>query len=264
MLRLKVSDPAFQARIAGEDREFGVGKGTMDRSLQEHLKRLHQLHQQLNEVQQELDRGPKLIKSRQAATQQKQADLDAQRERTTQLRMAADRKSLQLKTNEARMQELRTKLNQASSNREFDVLRTQIDADKMANSVLEDEILESLEQVDAGQIAGKRMEQELVACKVEEGKAAEKVAAAEAGLRARAADLQSQMAESEAHLPPDVVGAYRRMVQAYGAGALAEVNNKVCSFCYVQLPAQMVLQLKSGQLLFCKTCGRLLYPGDDE
>jgi len=236
----------------------------MDRSLHEHLKRLHQLHQQLSQVQQELDRGPKLIKTRKAASQQKQADLDAQRERTTQLRMSADRKSLQLKTNEARMQDLRTKLNQASSNREFDVLRTQIDADKMANSVLEDEILEALEQVDAGQISGKRMEQELVVCKTEEVKAAEKVAATEAGLKAQAIDLHSQMGDSEKHLPTDIVVTYRRMVQAYGAGALAEVNNKVCSFCYVQLPAQMFLQLKSGQLLFCKTCGRLLYPGDDD
>jgi len=236
----------------------------MDRSLQEHLKRLHQLHQQLHTVQQELERGPKLIKARQAASQQKQTDLDAQRERTTQLRMAADRKSLQLKTNEARMQDLRTKLNQAASNREFDVLRTQIDADKMANSVLEDEILEALEQVDAGQLAGKRMEQELVVCKTEEVKAAEKVAATEAGLKAKAAELRGEMGSSEKHLPADILTTYKRMVQAYGAGALAEVNNKVCSFCYVQLPAQMSLQLNSGQLLFCKTCGRLLYLGEDD
>lgn len=236
----------------------------MDRSLKDNLKSLHELHRQHQEVHEELDRGPKLIRARQAASQQKQADLDAQRDRQKHLRMSADKKSLQLKTNEAKISDLRAKLNQASSNREYDALRTQIDADKMANSVLEDEILEALEQVDGCQISCKRLEQELAACKKEEERVTAEVNATEQRLRGRANELATALAEAEKHLPGDAVAMYRRLVQAHGAGALSEVVNKVCSACYVQLPPQMFLQLKSGQLLFCKTCGRMLYPGEDE
>lgn len=236
----------------------------MDRSLLDHLKSLHQLHREYQEVQQQLDRGPKLIRAREAATEQKQADLDAQRERSKVLRMTADKKSLQLKTNEAKIDELRGKLNLINSNREYDALRTQIDADKMANSVLEDEILETLEQVDTCQIACKRLEQELAACKAEEARIAKEVSAQAQTLEGRAASLQASLADAEQHLPGDAIAGYRRLAQAHGPGALAEVVNKVCTACYVQLPPQALVQLKSGQLMFCKTCGRLLYPGEDD
>lgn len=236
----------------------------MDSSPQTHLKALHQLHLQLHELKQQLERGPKLVKARQNAVLQKQTELDAQREKQKQLKMAADKKSLNLKTNEAKIVELGVKLNQAASNREFDIFRSQIQADKMANSVLEDEILGALEQVDASQTAIKTLEQELATCKSEESRVANEVAQKQAGLKSSIASLEGKIAVEEKILPGDVLIVYRRLVGAHGAGALAEVNNKVCSSCYVQLPPQTLVVLKSGQLLFCKTCGRLLYPGDDD
>jgi hypothetical protein len=57
----------------------------------------------------------------------------------------------------------------------------------------------------------------------------------------------------------NVVVQYRRLAQAHGAAALAEVDGSTCSSCYVSLPQQMVMQVRDGQALFCKTCGRLLY-----
>jgi hypothetical protein len=40
---------------------------------------------------------------------------------------------------------------------------------------------------------------------------------------------------------------------------MAEVDGNICSFCYVQIPPQMIMELKAGKVMFCKTCGRLLY-----
>ncbi len=47
-----------------------------------------------------------------------------------------------------RIVDLEGKLNTAASNREFSLLKEQIAADEQANSVLSDEILEALEQLD--------------------------------------------------------------------------------------------------------------------
>ena len=46
--------------------------------------------------------------------------------------------------------------------------------------------------------------------------------------------------------------------------ALAEVDGNTCSSCYVSLPPQMVMQVRAGQSLFCKTCGRLLYMAENK
>jgi hypothetical protein len=223
------------------------------------LAELHRLLLASREVQDEMERGPRQLKARQQAIAQKQADLEAQRQKHKTLRMSADQRSLQLKSNESKIGDLKVKLNQAASNREFDIIRAQIEADTVANSVLEDEILDALEKVDTAQIAIKKIELELAQAKSDETRVAAEISAAQPGFQARQAELQKAIANAEARLPENVVVQYRRLAQAYGAGALAEVDGSTCSSCYVSLPAQMVMQVRDGQVLFCKTCGRLPY-----
>jgi predicted nucleic acid-binding Zn-ribbon protein len=228
------------------------------------LAELHRLLIAARDVQEEMERGPRQLKARQQAIAQKQADLEAQRQKHKALRMSADQRSLQLKSNEAKIGELKIKLNQAASNREFDIIRAQIEADTVANSVLEDEILDALEKVDAAQIAIKKLDEEIAHAKADETRVAAEISAAQPGFQSRLAELQKAVANAEARLPENVIVPYRRLAQAYGAGALAEVDGNTCSSCYVSLPPQMVMQVRAGQSLFCKTCGRLLYMAENK
>jgi uncharacterized protein len=57
---------------------------------------------------------------------------------------------------------------------------------------------------------------------------------------------------------------YRRLVHAHGAGALASVENRACTACHAILSPQDNLNVKTGKLIFCRSCGRLLYPPDPE
>lgn len=225
------------------------------------LPELHRLLLALQEVQEQIDRGPRQLKVRQQAVAQKQADLETQKQKHKALRVTADQKSLQLKSNESKIGDLKVKLNQAQSNREFDIIRAQIEADTVANSVLEDEILDSLEKVDAAQIAIKKLEEEVAHAKADEVRIAADISAALPGHQSRQAELNAAIANAETRLPDEVRTPYRRLVQAYGAAALAHVDGSICTACYVSLPPQMVMQVRSGQTLFCKTCGRLLYIG---
>lgn len=231
----------------------------MDQTLGSTVAEIHRLHLQLREVQEQMERGPRQLKIRQQATQQKLAELEAQKQKHKQLRVGADQKSLQLKSNEAKISDLRSKLNQAASNREFDIIRTQIDADTMANSVLEDEILDTLEKVDAAQIGIKQLEAAVATAKAEEARLSAETEKILPGLEAQISALNQALTAAETNLPPDFVLQYRRLSQAYGAGALAEVEGNICGSCYVSLPPQLAVQVRAGQVVFCKTCGRLLY-----
>ena len=82
------------------------------------LKRLHELHLRLQEVQQQLEHGPRQVKARQQILTKKQAEVDALKAELKLVRVLADQKNLQLKTNESKIADLRVKLNQATSNRE--------------------------------------------------------------------------------------------------------------------------------------------------
>src|SRR5579872_3187159 len=178
------------------------------------LKRLHELHIRLQDINKQLEHGPRQVKARQQILVKKQAEADVLKGELKQTRMLADQKNLQLKTNEGKIEQLRAKLNQAQSNREFDVIRSQIDADTMANSVLEDEILEVLEKIDQIQLKVKGIEAEADQAAAEVRRVAEEVEAVAPKHRAEAAALEAAVAEAEKILPAVHVATYRRLVQA--------------------------------------------------
>jgi predicted nucleic acid-binding Zn-ribbon protein len=223
------------------------------------LKRLHELHIRLQELQQQLEQGPRQIKARQQLLARKQAEIDTLKSDLKQVRMQADEKNLQLKVNESKIAQLRVKLNQATSNREFDIIRSQIDADVMANSVLEDEILEVLEKIDASQTVLKKVEDEAAHLAGEVRRVAQEIETAAPALRSKAAEIESEVREAEKILPGSVMETYRRLVQAHGAGALASVENNACTMCNEILSPNTLVELNTGKFLFCRSCGRLIY-----
>lgn len=225
------------------------------------LVELHALRIRLEEVQHKLDLGPRQIRSREQIVEKRNADLAKLKDDVVQAKLSADRKSLQLKTHEAKLAELNAKLNAASSNREFDIIRGQIDADTMAKSVLEDEILEALEKIDQAQSAVRDMQARVEAAKAEVVSGAAGIKADEPGLRDEAGSLTARIEALENEVVPAVLREpYRRLVQAHGAAALAAVEKGVCTGCYVKILPQSLVEVNSGKAIFCKSCGKLLYP----
>ena len=223
------------------------------------LRHLHELHLQLSEVTEKLERGPKRVEARRQYAKRKHAELEACQQQLLELRKSADAKNLQLKSNEAKIAELRVKLNAASSNREYDIIRSQIDADTMANSVLEDEILEILDKIDQLRARCGELEQEWQKAVEDEKRLSEEVAAEEPELRRQVETLESKIAEAEKMIPAEIADDYRRLVHAHGPTALAPAVNDACSECYFSLSPQSRVELNSGRIVFCKNCGRLLY-----
>ncbi len=225
----------------------------------EDLAELHSLLLDLEEVEEMLRTGPLKVAAQQRLTDKKLAECEQQKAHITTLRKAADGKQLQLKTNEARIGDLRVKLNAAASNREYEIITSQIDADTMANSVLEDEILEALEKVDVAVSDLARMEEEHKAQGAKQKKLASDVESATAGLEARAAELNGKIDEAEKAVPANVRDQYRRLRSAHKAGALSAVDSNACVACYSELSAQRTIALNLNKVLFCDSCGRLLY-----
>ena len=185
------------------------------------------------------------------------------RARHIALKKSADAKNLQLRSNEEKILGLTAKLNQANSNEVFAALRKEIDADTASNAVLEDEILETLDRVDA---AGK----EIAEAEADRDKRSadadaleQKIAEERAGLEADLAALEKRLEQSESIIPTKLQVDYRRLVERHGAAAMAPVEDRVCTSCQTTVSPQQKVQLNMGEFVFCRNCGRLLYRGDD-
>ena len=62
------------------------------------------------------------------------------------------------------------------------------------------------------------------------------------------------------NIPADQREQYLRNVKGRGADAMAFVEGGACSGCFVSVTTQMMNELiNSHSLVFCKSCGRILY-----
>ena len=89
------------------------------------------------------------------------------------------------------------------------------------------------------------------------------VANTKPALDEEATKLEAEIEVSERNLPPSVLTDYRRLVVAHGASALATIHGSSCASCYVTLLPQAKIEVNSGKIVFCKNCGRLLYPAEE-
>jgi hypothetical protein len=223
------------------------------------LRELHLLHQQLRELRTQIVRGPKQLEARRQHLSNKQREFEVAREAVKRLRVTADQKDLELKRIEQKTQEAQRRLNEAKTNKEYQALRDQIDADKMAGSVLEDEILDHLAKIDERRSALAALEQEVQRAGQEVAKFEQTVGNEAERIAADIAQLENSLAESERSLSGDAADPYRRLVQARGADAMAAVDDGTCTGCFTGITPQMTTELLMHQLVFCKSCGRLLY-----
>ena len=223
------------------------------------LRELHRIHRQLSDLRERLDRGPKAVRSRTAGVAQAEEQSAKVHGDLKAGKIALDQKQLQLKTAEGKIAELKVKLNQANTNREYQALKDQIAADEMASSVLADEILEAMEQLDVMKTHIPDAESRVAKAKEELAKAQQQIRAEEEKLKADVKRLEKELAESETALPDDFRAMYQRVVNAKGEDAMAVVEGGSCGGCYQQLTTNMVNEINMGRVVLCKSCGRVLY-----
>ncbi len=228
-------------------------------SLAEQLPELHRIHRQISDLRERLARGPRQIKAGQANVAKSETELAAAKEVQKKARMKADERELQLEEREAHILKLRGQLNTCSTNIEFQGLKEQIDADLQANSVLSDEILETLEKIDELAAASTGVEEQLGQANAELNKSKERVAAEQTKLESELSRVLDELEKAEVGISGDFKRDYDRIITAKGEDGLAQVEGEICGGCYQMLTSQTMNELYMGRPIFCKSCGRLIY-----
>src|SRR5687767_7483619 len=185
-------------------------------TLTESLRTLHRIHRQLADLRSRLERGPKATRAAEAAVAKCEADLAQAKDAYKHAKMAADEKQLQLKQREAKLKDFEAKLFAAQSNKEYQLLKDQIAADKQANSVLADEILEALDKLDGLQAAIKTAESNLAKVKEEASKSRQRVQDQQQGLETELARVTGELRTAEDQLDGDFKPNYERLARSMG------------------------------------------------
>ena len=227
------------------------------------LRELHRIHRQVTDLKSRLARGPRLVNAAVANQNRCKQALDDAKKEIQQAKMVSDEKQLQLKQREDRILDLQAKLNTANSNKEYQTLKEQIAADKQANAVLSDEILEALDKIDQLQAAAEQVADEGKKADSEAETVKEQVATKERALSTELERVTAELRRAESELPGDFKTEYDRVAKVRGEEALAEVSEESCSGCFQMVTQQMLNELLLSRPVFCPGCGALLYLPED-
>ncbi len=225
----------------------------------ETLTRLHHLHRLLSDLRSRLRRGPLMVQAREQHLAQLQQQVAQLREQTKAAQVAADHKQLQLRSGEEKIAKLKKRLQEASNNKEYQLLLEQIKADEMANSVLETEILEALEKIDSLKQQVHQAQQQVEKAQEDLQRVRREVEQDAQTIQEDIQRLEAELEQTEAQLPESFRPRYQRVVQAKGADAMAPVESRMCGGCYHELPPNQVNMVALNKIVFCPSCGRLLY-----
>lgn len=224
------------------------------------LRECHRLRKHIKALQEEIDRGPRVLKDIQDLLDREQHEHKDHYETITKLKLKQRDDEGTLKQTDTRLKKLEDQLTGISVSKEYEAKKSEIRQATDLKAKNEDAILTSMGELEERTNAIPAVEKKWADARAEFAQAQ---LDANERMRVLAADLEGSRAallKSELGIPDRYRAQYDHLVKARGPDALAAVKNKVCQGCHTGVSQQRLLEVQSGLYILCQSCGRILYP----
>ncbi len=226
------------------------------------LRGLHDLHRRARALRDRLESGPKTLAARRRGQNKRQLELDQANEALRAKKAEVKAEELQIQGQRNRVGDLRTKLNTVKKNDEYKAIMSEIAMINKAVAKQEEDLLALMQEVEdqSSQIAAKEAEIAKHAAEIE--KLRDEIETKAEGHRAQLSELEVSIRNSESVVPEDDRERYRRDILGRSDDAFAAVDSasRACEGCFQVITLQAMSELMADdRLVFCKSCGRILY-----
>ena len=224
------------------------------------LLELQELDSKIYRLKQELSEKPAataLLKANQEqashAVQTAETDYKVFEVKRNQMEMDLSKK-------ESEIQKLQGQLFQVKTNKEYSALQKEIEGFKADKSVLEEEVLKLLEDVDQAKerLAGLRE-----TLKTKQTALAEESARLEEEAKKIRISIEQFQAGRSQLIPkvdPQILARYERILENKNGRAMVPVKSNACGGCFMLLPPQLINEVHlASRLVTCESCARILY-----
>ncbi len=166
----------------------------------------------------------------------------------------------ELAIQDEQLQKVRSRLSELKTNKEYQAHLYEIELARKKKDSIEENVLEMMEKVEENQKAISELEGQVAetekAFEVEKTRLESELASLTDELT-RLSNEQEALASS---VEKTLLQRYNRLKTLRKGFAVAQVNDSACSGCRLQLPPQLVAEVKRGdELLDCSYCHRILY-----
>lgn len=223
------------------------------------LREIHRLRKHTKDLQTEIERLPRLLKGQQAKVARQEEAAKQAHEQIKHLKVSVREKEGLVKQTHQLITKHERQLNEASGKKEYDALKVEIASERAKVQRTEDEILNTLMEIDDRTAKLPESDRAAEQLKVDYAEYERTQGARQQVLAEQLQQAMTNLKEVEASLPDDIRNHYERQVSARGDEALSAVENRVCLACYTEITAQNHNDLIQGNFVMCKSCGRILY-----
>jgi predicted nucleic acid-binding Zn-ribbon protein len=225
---------------------------------------LQQLDEQMEEARDRVRRfGPEL-EELEAPVQVAQQEVDALRQRVTEMRAesrrlerGADDKRAQLRKYQDRLERVRNAREEAAARTEIDLVRRAVEAD-------ENDALDLMDQVKRQELKLDELEKKLAQLKAETTPRREELERSRNEAQSQLEILEAERREHVAGMNPQTVRLYERVRAGRTRVTLARLMpDGACGHCFSMIPIQEQRQVRQQDALHrCEACGVILYADD--
>ena len=142
--------------------------------------------------------------------------------------------------------------------KELTNLQHEVDLLKAKRDQLENKALETMDQVELAEANVAATGSEFNRLEAEWHNQQQQLSADIGALKSKLSDLRNKRQLWSAEIDPQAVGIYDKLRKQKGQ-AVAKVEQGICRGCRISLPFSELQQARSGHLVQCSSCGRVLF-----
>jgi len=228
-------------------------------SLSALLSQIHRLRKHIRDSQTEIERGPRVLKSRRGIADTQEAAYKAAVDGLRAAKVGIHEREVSLKSAFVRLSKYEKQLGEAKSPRESEGKQAEIKTTRDEIARLEEEILMGM--IDAEEKTAALPEKEAEIAKYRaaflewQKDAAERIER----IRAEVTSATAELTTVELEIPDLIRPNLARLVKSYGPDGFAHVQDSSCGHCRTAIANVAKSQLAANEFVCCSSCGRALY-----
>ena len=161
---------------------------------------------------------------------------------------------------DAHTDKMRARLSELKTNKEYQAHLFELQMANKKKSEIEDKVLACMEKIEQLQQVAKDAQEKVRLVEAEFAKEKRVLDELDKKLSGELADLEAQQRDQAVHVDKSLLARYMKLKAARKDQALAAIQGGMCAGCRLQIPPQLIAEVKRSQDLHtCPYCHRMLY-----
>jgi uncharacterized protein len=161
---------------------------------------------------------------------------------------------------DAHTDKMRARLSELKTNKEYQAHLFELQMANKKKSEIEDRVLACMEKIEQLQLTAKEAQEKVQVADqafMQEKRVLDEL---DRTLSRELAELEARQRDRATHVEPTLLARYTKLKAARKDQALAAIKDGICSGCRLQIPPQLIAEVKRSQDLHtCPYCHRMLY-----